>query len=77
VATGIIRVVLVLADGSFALGGVLTQHTDAEMPFPSRTVWAMVVGAVFTYIASFASATESVRLVQWSVDGLIGLTISA
>jgi drug/metabolite transporter (DMT)-like permease len=67
------QVVLVLAAASFALGGVLTQRADAEMPFPSRTAWAMVVGAVCTHIAGLASPGESIGLVQWSVEGLLGL----
>jgi len=67
------QMVLVLAAASFALGGVLTQRADAEMPFPSRTAWAMVVGAVFTHLASFVSPSESVSLVRWTVDGLLGL----
>ncbi|MDS0223833.1 DMT family transporter [Haloarcula sp. S1AR25-5A] len=67
------QVVLVLGAASFALGGVLTQRADPEMPFPSRTAWAMVVGAVFTHLASLASPSESVRLVRWSVEGLLGL----
>lgn len=67
------QVVLVLAAASFALGGVLTQRADAEMPFPARTAWAMVVGAAFTHLASLASPSESVAQVQLSAAGLLGL----
>jgi drug/metabolite transporter (DMT)-like permease len=67
------QVILVLGAASFALGGVLTQRADAEMPFPSRTAWAMVVGAVFTHLASLVSPNESVRLVRLSIEGLLGL----
>ncbi|MBV0903321.1 DMT family transporter [Haloarcula salina] len=67
------QAVLVLAAASFALGGVLTQRADAEMPFPARTAWAMVVGAAVTHLASLASPSESVSQVQLSVPGLLGL----
>jgi len=67
------QAVLVLAAASFALGGVLTQRADAEMPFPSRTAWAMVVGAAVTHLASLASPSEAVSQVQWSVEGIVGL----
>lgn len=67
------QLVLVLAAASFALGGVLTQRVNAEMPFQSRTAWAMVVGAAFTHAASFVAPSESFALVRWSTEGLLAL----
>ncbi|POG55908.1 DMT family transporter [Haloferax marisrubri] len=67
------QVVLVLAAASFALGGVLTQRIDAEIPFAARTAWAMVVAAIATHLASAASPTESLAQVDVSLAGLAGL----
>lgn len=67
------QLILVLAAASFALGGVVTQWADAQMPFQSRTAWAMLVGAAFTHAASFAAPGESFGLAQWSVEGLLAL----
>lgn len=67
------QLILVLAAASFALGGVLTQWVDAEMPFQPRTAWAMAVGAAFAHAASFAAPSESFALVRWSVDGILAL----
>ena len=65
--------ILVLSAAAFALGGVLTQWANTEMPLSPRTAWAMVVGAVLTHIASFASPNESVRLAAVSPAGLLAL----
>ncbi|ELZ91174.1 DMT family transporter [Haloferax sulfurifontis] len=67
------QAILVLAAASFALGGVLTQRIDAEMPFAAQTAWAMVVGAAATHLASAASPTESLAVVDVSLAGLAGL----
>lgn len=65
--------ILVLSAASFALGGVLTQWSNTEMPLSPRTAWAMVVGAILTHIASFASPSESMRLAGVSPSGIFAL----
>ncbi|AKU08541.1 MULTISPECIES: DMT family transporter [Haloferax] len=67
------QVILVLAAASFALGGVLAQRIETEMPFAAQTAWAMVVGAAATHLASAASPTESLAGVDVSVAGVVGL----
>ncbi|WP_148416685.1 DMT family transporter [Haloferax sp. KTX1] len=67
------QAVLVLASAAFALGGVLTQRIESEMPFAARTAWAMVVAAVATHLASAASPTESLAQVDVSLAGVAGL----
>ncbi|WP_129115946.1 DMT family transporter [Halegenticoccus tardaugens] len=67
------QLTLVLAAASFALGGVLTQWANAEMPFSPRTAWAMLVGAIFTHVASYVSANESIQHVQISTQGVLAL----
>lgn len=67
------QLILVLAAAAFALGGVLTQRTSAEMPFQPRTAWAIVVGAAFTHVASIAAPSESFALVRWSAEGVLAL----
>ncbi|QFU84764.1 DMT family transporter [Natronorubrum aibiense] len=73
VANTIGQVILVLSAAAFALGGVLIQWANAEMPLSPRTAWAMIIGAVLTHVASFASPTESLRFVQLSLGGLLAL----
>ncbi|RDZ63504.1 EamA family transporter [Haloferax sp. Atlit-12N] len=65
--------ILVLAAASFALGGVLTQRIDSEMPFAAQTAWAMVVGAAASHLASAATPTESLAEVDPSLAGVAGL----
>lgn len=67
------QVILLLSAAAFALGGVLTQWANAEMPFSPRTAWAMVIGALLTHVASSVSPNESLQLVQVSPRGLVAL----
>ncbi|RDZ34850.1 MULTISPECIES: DMT family transporter [unclassified Haloferax] len=70
-ATG--QAILVLAAAAFALGGVLTQRIETDLPFAAQTAWAMVVGAAATHLASAASPTESLAQVDVSLAGIGGL----
>lgn len=76
------QAVLVLAAASFALGAVLTQWVNASMPFAPRTAWALLVGALVTHFASYASASESVQFTPLSLQSFfavvyLGIFVSA
>lgn len=67
------QLILVLAAASFALGAVVTQWVDSEMPIAAQTAWAMLLGAIFVHIATIVIPNESFAQVQWSSEGILAL----
>jgi drug/metabolite transporter (DMT)-like permease len=61
-----------LAAASFALGSVLTQRVDAELPIETLEAWAMLLGAVAMHVASLAVG-ESPRAVEPTVEAGVAL----
>lgn len=69
--------VLVLgAVAAFALGSVLTEGNEANLPVPTMEAWAMLVGAVVLHGAS-ALAGESVAAIHWTPVALLALAYLA
>ncbi len=61
-----------VAAAAFALGSVLTQRVDGELPIETMEAWSMLVGAVLMHGASLALA-ESVGAVQWTAEAVLAL----
>jgi len=70
------ELLVLLAVAAFALGSVLTEGSDAELPVPTMEAWAMLVGAVVLH-ASSALAGESVATVRWTPGALLSLAYLA
>jgi len=61
-----------LAAASFALGSVLTQRVDAELPIETLEAWAMLIGAAAMHVASFGIG-ESPAAVEYTVEAALAL----
>jgi len=55
---------------SFALGSVLTQRLDADLPIETMEAWSMVGGAVIMHAVSATLPAESVGAIRWTVEGV-------
>jgi drug/metabolite transporter (DMT)-like permease len=69
-----------LAALSFALGSVLTQWLDADLPIEAMEAWSMVGGALFLHVVAAGALGESLADVVWSpraVAALAYLSIAA
>ena len=62
-----------VATVSFALGSVLTQRLDADLPIETMEAWSMLGGALLMHAASLALPTESLSAIQWTVEGISAL----
>lgn len=60
------------AAASFALGSVLTQRVEADLPIETMEAWSMGLGALLMHAASLAIG-EAVADVQWTPEGVTAL----
>lgn len=63
---------ILIATAAFALGSVLLQVSDAELPIETLEAWSMLIGAVILHIASI-SIGESFAAIEWTVEALLAL----
>lgn len=70
-ATTIVPQLLVfLAAFSFALGSVLTQRIEADLPIETMEAWSMLLGAVMMHVISIARPSESVSAIEWTPEAI-------
>ncbi|MFC6903984.1 DMT family transporter [Halalkalicoccus tibetensis] len=69
VATGLILV----ATAAFALGSVLLERSDAELPIETMEGWSMALGALLMHALSLAMPGESVAAIEWSAEAMLAL----
>jgi len=60
------------AAASFALGSVLTQRVEADLPIETMEAWSMGLGALLMHAASLAIG-EAVADVRWTPEGVTAL----
>lgn len=72
-ASGVVGKALVfVAIFLFALGSVLTQHIDADLPHETMEAWAMLGGAVLMHLTSLG-LRESYATIEWSLPAIAAL----
>jgi len=70
VGGGIVAEVLVFAAAaSFALGSVLTQNVEVDLPIETMEAWSMLGGALVMHVVSLALG-EAARDVRWAPEGI-------
>lgn len=69
VATGLILV----AAAAFALGSVLLERSDAELPIETMEGWSMALGALLMHALSLAMPGESFAAIEWSPEAMLAL----
>jgi drug/metabolite transporter (DMT)-like permease len=62
-----------VATVSFALGSVLTQRLDADLPIETMEAWSMLGGALLMHAASLALPGESLAAIRWTPEALAAL----
>jgi drug/metabolite transporter (DMT)-like permease len=69
-----------VATVAFALGSVLTQRLDADLPIETMEAWSMLGGALLMHAVSLALPGESLAAVRWTPEGigaLVYLSVAA
>lgn len=69
VASGLILV----AAAAFALGSVLLERSDAELPIETMEGWSMALGALLMHALSLAMPGESIAAIEWSAEAMLAL----
>lgn len=67
------QVLVLAAAASVALGSVLVQRVDDEIPAVSVTAWACGIGAVMLHVTSLGFTDESLTEVQWTIEALFAV----
>ncbi|WP_435093024.1 DMT family transporter [Halorubrum sp. N11] len=66
------KLLVLLAASSFALGSVLTQASDNELPIETMEAWSMLLGALLMHLLSLALG-ESIADVTWTAEAVLAL----
>jgi drug/metabolite transporter (DMT)-like permease len=61
------------AAASFALGAVVTQRAESELPVQSMQAWMMLVGAPVLHGAALVLPGETITGIRWSWPTVVGL----
>lgn len=61
------------AAASFALGAVITQRVESELPVQSMQAWMMIVGAPVLHSAAFVLPGEAIKDITLSLSTLASL----
>jgi drug/metabolite transporter (DMT)-like permease len=69
VAKGLVFVATI----SFALGSVLTQRLDSELPLETMDAWSMLGGALLMHAASAALSAELIAAIRWTGEAVAAL----
>ncbi|KZN25526.1 transporter [Haladaptatus sp. R4] len=71
--TVIPQLLVFLAAFSFALGSVLTQRIEAELPIETMEAWSMLLGALMMHAISVARPSESFSAIRWTPDAIAAI----